>query len=438
MTVAGMASAGAVELRWAQLRAHSRRVLLVALLGVICMGGILRLINLDAGTRSPDERNYTHQGGLVLREGRGAFPILLGDFERDISIPPPTRAGFLYLLAGVMALTRRTDVMAGVWLSCAASIASLALLARLAWRFLSPVAAVFALTFYAVSPLPLMTARRAWQDALVELLALILLLAGAEIVDGAHHWGWEVAFAVTGGACITMKEMPAAVFLLVSGWVLWGLLRDRAKAPGDVPTVSKQRVRFLVFWVGSVGAAIVWLTWLLGDARLLIALPRQTSAYLAASPYSQTYESGSALDLLHGFWIVSPFATLCFPLGLGALALPRFFSGDAQPKLRIVGFLAAFTAGLLATAILVPHHLNFRYLCPAFGPFYLISGLGFSWAAGAIAQRLSSSQRATFVLCSMLSILLCALGDGTMAQKRFVGADLQDLSIRMVLTGSNR
>lgn len=62
---------------------------------------------------------------------------------------------------------------------------------------------------------------------------------------------------------------------------------------------------------------------------------------------------------------------------------------------------------------------------------------GFAWAASAIAQHLSPSHRPIFVVCAILTIVMCAVGDGTMFQIHFVRPDLQDLSIHMVLTGSN-
>jgi hypothetical protein len=411
------------------MHSNSRRSLLYLLIGVVCVGALLRLANLNASARTPDERNYTRQAALVLQQGRGAFPTLLRDFELDPSTPSPNRAGFLYILAGFMALTGHTDVMAGVWLSCAASIASLLLLARIACRFLNPVSSVFALTLYAVSPLPLMTGRRAWQDALVETLVLILLLTGGEIVSGARHWLWSLGFTLTGAVSITMKELPTAVFFLASACALWSLFRASYG--------TKRFALFCVFWIGSVVAAFLWLTHLLGSAHLLIELPRQTSAYIAVSPYSLMQESGTWIDLIRGFWTVSPFASLCFPLGLAAIALPRFFSRGAQSDRRTVAFLAGFTVLLPAVAVLTPHHLNFRYLCPIFGPFYLIAGLGFAWAASTIMAHLSPSHRPVFVACAALTIVVCAVGDASMFQIHFVRPDLQDLSIHMVLAGSN-
>ena len=127
----------------------------MALLVAVCVGVAMRVGNLTATNHGPDERNYTYQAASVLQQERAAFPVLIAAFHRDIGLPPPTRAGFLYLLAGVMAVTGRTDLMAGIWLSCAASVISLLLVAWIGWRFLGPMAAVIATVFYAVSSLPL-------------------------------------------------------------------------------------------------------------------------------------------------------------------------------------------------------------------------------------------------------------------------------------------
>ena len=100
-------------------------------------------------------------------------------------------------------------------------------------------------------------------------------------------------------------------------------------------------------------------------------------------------------------------------------------------------FLAVFTLLLMAAAVFVPHHLNFRYICPAFGPFYLAAGVGFSGAIGAIMQRLSAVQRKVFAGCCVMAILFCAGGDALTFENHFVRTDMQDLSLRMVLAESN-
>jgi hypothetical protein len=48
------------------MHSNLRHSLLYVLIGVVCVGALLRLANLNASARTPDERNYTHQATLVL------------------------------------------------------------------------------------------------------------------------------------------------------------------------------------------------------------------------------------------------------------------------------------------------------------------------------------------------------------------------------------
>jgi hypothetical protein len=404
----------------------SRRALWFVLVGVLCVGAVLRLMDVGSSAKSPDEWNYARQARLIRNLGHEAFPVMIAEFRGDNSLPPPTRAGFLYLLTGVMRVTGRTDEMAGTWVSCVASLASLLLLARIGWRFFGPVVAVIAVTFYASSALPLMTSHKGWQDATVEMLTLGLMLAAAEIMSGARIWLWSLAFTLTGAVCLTMKEVPAAVFLLLSVCVVWSLLhRQSGRRPLEI---------FLGLWVGSVAVALGWLTYLLGDARLLLEYPHLTAVFLAGSEYSRTFESGTAINLLHGFWIISPLALVCFPLGLVALAGPLDRLAGAMVNRTIaIGFagVALFFAG---AAVVTPHHLNFRYICPAFGPLYLVAGLGCWWVAEGIATRLRRTEQPVFLAGVALVVLVSGVSDYTIFQQRFLAPKLTDLSIKMILS----
>ena len=403
----------------------SRRALWWVLVGALCVGAVLRLLDAGSSVRSPDEWNYARQARLIHDLGHAAFPVMMAEFRGDPSLPPPTRAGFLYLLAGMMRITGRTDEMVGTWVSCAASISSLLLLARIGWRFFGPVVSVIALTFYASSALPLMTGHKGWQDATVEMLTLGLMLTAAEIVSGARHWLWSLAFTLTGAACLTMKEVPTAVFGLLSVCVVWSLLQRRSG--------GRQLAIFLGLWVGSVAVALGWLTYLLGDARLLFEYPHKTAVFLAGSQYSRTYESGTAVDLLHGFWMISPLAVVCFPLGLVALAGPLDrLTGATIDRTVAIGF-AGVALFFVGAAAVTPHHLNFRYICPAYGPLYLVGGLGCWWIAEGIAKRLRRTEQRTFLAGVAVLLMVSAVSDYATFQRRFVAPQLKDLSITMIL-----
>ena len=141
---------------------------------LLCLGAALRVANLsNVSSRTPDELVYTLQAKFLLQGGQAALRSLIAEYQRDPVIrlfPPPTRLGYLLPLAAAMRLTGGRDESVGAYLSCAASIGSLFILALIGVRFFPSWATFFALLFFAVSPMELAVSRRAWTDALVEFL----------------------------------------------------------------------------------------------------------------------------------------------------------------------------------------------------------------------------------------------------------------------------
>ena len=403
---------------------HSRTLHLTLLFILLAAGTTLRCLPSHAVHNSPDELNYAHQSTLVLQQGRAAFPILAADFRAHPFLPPPTRAGFLYLVAAVISLTGHADVSAGLALSAFASILALLLFARLAWRFFTPAVALSALTLYAASPLALATASHAWQESTVEALTLLLLLSAAELLRSNFAWHWQALFALTGAACITIKESATFAFLFFTAALLLPLFTR--------PRPTRHAVIFCALIVSAIALPILWLASLLGlDA--LLHFHAMAANFLASSPYSLQHESGSPLDLLHALFVISPLAALCFPIGVFAL-----FRKPAPPQRFLVAATALFVTLITAATVIVPHHLNFRYSAAAFAPAYLLAGFGFSWAVKSITRFLQPAHKDFLFLSASIAILLFALGDFATYQQRFNSAQLQDLSIRMVLTGINR
>src|SRR5690349_16406410 len=122
---------------------------------LLCLGIGIRLANLNIVTgRSPDEHNYTLQANILLQEGSAGLRRMAVEYQRDPAARlagPPTRAGYLWMLAATMRLTGRTDDGVGAVLSCAASIGSLFILTLIGIRFFPPWATLFALLFFIVS-----------------------------------------------------------------------------------------------------------------------------------------------------------------------------------------------------------------------------------------------------------------------------------------------
>jgi len=107
---------------------------------LVCMGTALRLTNFrNVNTRTPDERVYTYQAKTWLESGKAGIRSMVDEYNGDAETrwyPPPTRVGMIRLVAVVMRWTGRGDESVGARISCAASIASLLVMAIIGIRFL--------------------------------------------------------------------------------------------------------------------------------------------------------------------------------------------------------------------------------------------------------------------------------------------------------------
>ena len=77
----------------------------------------LRLSNREVASRSPDEEVYMHYATRVADSGIEGGRALVQLYNRDIRLwiyPPPTRLGYIYLVAAVMKLSRASADQAAV------------------------------------------------------------------------------------------------------------------------------------------------------------------------------------------------------------------------------------------------------------------------------------------------------------------------------------
>jgi len=396
------------------------QIVLMVMLVVTGVG--LRLFNLQAtGTRTPDERNYTMEANILRQSGSEGFAILVAKFRQDPGLPSPARAGYLLLLARVMQMTGDETVTAGVWLSTVASIFSVLLLALLGWRFFSAPVALGALLLYDVSPMALVTARRCWEEALVEMLSLALLLLACEITVRAPRRMWMVLFALVGAFALTVKEVAAIAFVVCALAVLVVLLVRR-----------QWRSAALFFGCCAVTGLVtlLWVAHLLGGVQTLWEFTRATTQTLSASVYSQQYEGGPATSLMEGFWSLS--AATCL---LALVAVPYVVADwrRADTARRIACALAAFCLVFVALAVFTPHHLNLRYVCPVFAPLCLLAGVGFSLVLAGVRRFVPEQESGVLASIVCVALLILAGRDYRHFRNDFAEAGVQDLSIRMVL-----
>jgi len=399
-----------------------RTVQLIALVLLVVMGAAARVSSLSIShTLTPDERNYTWEAAALRQNGNAAFVTIIEAFHQDVGIPGPTRAGYLELAALTMRLSGDVDASAVVGLSCAASIISLVLAALLGWRFFSPPVALTAVALYAASPMALMISRRAWEESVAEMFALVLLFLGAEIVHGSTGAAWLGSFAVIGAFTLTIKETSAASFSLIAAGVLAVLWLRRDYRSAKV---------FGAFCVLASLVAVFWLAHLVGGLRTLQQMSTTTFTFLQTSPYSMEYEAGPPWRLLQGLLLISTMGSL---LALASLRYAFTPPRPVPPERQILMGLAAFTILFLLPAAFLPHHLNLRYICVVYGPFYLLAGVGMTRVFAALRSALTVP---TVVIqgCLAAAVLLAAGLDYDNFLVDYARPGLQDLSIRMVLS----
>ena len=410
------------ESEW--LRRVAKPMMLVTLL---VLGIVLRIGSLGSVVqRTPDEQSYSWEATILADHDftRGTEE-LVKIFADNPGLPAPSRLGYLEATSETMRITGLRDARAGSALSCIASCLALALVAWIGLRFFDIRVALMATLLYAVSPIALTLGRRAWEDAIVEFLALASLALAGELVISPHNsprrfYGLCTGFAVLGAACLISKEMALLAFLLSALLAVSAAVLKKDQQRGA-----------LIACCALLGPslAICWMAHVFGGFSSLAQMPIEAQRFLAHSAYSLAYESGTPLSAVHALWFISPPTILL--LISAALLPPRLTFGRSWPA--ALG-LALFSGALLLLFIVIPHRLNFRYVCGVFGPMALLAGTGFRGLQALILEKTPEEIQSQLVV---LTIVLAVVGAGIdllRFRTHFEIPDLQDLSIRMILS----
>jgi hypothetical protein len=394
--------------------------------GVILLLGIgARIANLsNVNSRTPDERVYRSQAETWRLQGTAGLRALVGGYERDPEArlyPPPTRVGMIRLMAAAMSITGWHDELAGAILSCVASIGSLLMLALIGFRFFPAWAALCGLLFYAVSPPELVIARRAWADAVVELICLGMVYAACEITRDSRRWSAYAGFAIAGALGVAVKESMGVPLGLCAIWLLRVLAVERRELENAAILLGGSML--------GVAASVGWLAWSVGGLGEIIRIISGIPGANATNAYALEYASGPPWLLLQAFWIVSPVSAMFFAAGVYAGLAGR----EAAAR-----WITLFTVVQIAMAMAIPHWLNLRYVSFAFGCYCLVAGMGFWFVVSLVLNRIKASERKA--LAGMLGLVAIggAIADYARFERYFVRDGTADLSVKMVLDERNR
>ncbi len=392
---------------------------------ILLLGSGARIANLgNVNSRTPDERVYRTQADTWRQQGPAGLRSLVAAYERDPDArlyPPPTRVGMIRLVALAMSVTGRDDESAGAVLSCAASIGCLLMLALIGFRLFPPWAAVCGLLFYAVSPPELVIARRAWADAVVELIGLGMVYAACEITRDSRRWSAYAGFAIAGGLGVAVKEATGVPFGLCGIWLLWVLAVERREFRNAAILVGGS--------VLAVAASVGWLAWSVGGVGEVIGIIAGIPAANATNAYALEYASGAPWLLLQAFWIISPVSALFFAAGVYAGLVGK----EATAR-----WITLFTVVQIAIAMAIPHWLNLRYVSVAFGCYCLVAGMGFWFFVSLVLDRIKASDRKALAAMLGLAAMGGAVADYARFERYFVRDGTADLSVKMVLDERNR
>ena len=398
-------------------------MILIAALGFLAAW--LRLANLNnVNTRSPDEKVYTWQAKTWVDQGLPGLRDIVADYNTNPEsklYPPPSRVGMIRLIAVVMKATGRYDESVGAWISCVASIGSVAVLAIIALRFLSIWPAAAGLLLYAVFPGDLAIARRTWTDALVEFAGLLLIWFVCEITRDSRQRIWYILFALVGSLSLLVKESMPVPYGLCAIWILLVLAKRKQWTNAAILVAATAL---------GMGIALWWLASQIGSLSNYISIVMGIPAANAANDYALEYASGPRRLMLEAFWIVAPFTSFFALIGL-LIAVFRL-------RDRAVFFMAFFSVVYIAIAMAMPHWINLRYVGNTFGPVCLLAGLGCATLIAGGWKRMDLSDQRPFAVIAIGIVLGGATADYLRFRRYFVRDEIVDLSIKMLVDEKNQ
>jgi len=399
----------------------------IALLCAILVFAVaVRWHYFDPGlARTPDERTYARQAGIVLTQGAAGFHSLGQELANDPDValvPSPLRAGYIVLLTVFMRCTGDTSIVAGGRLSFLCDLGFLLLVALAGYRLLSPVVAVVATLFLSVFAFDLTVYRRSWQESYISLLAIATIWLAASIARTHSYRLLKLAgFALLGLAALSTKENSGITFLLCAAGLTFYFIQQRDSS-GAVWT--------------AYSAGFAWLAYLVVMSALFGGLSgflhlEDLTLHTAVNPYIQQYDSGPVWMFPAALFRTSPFLFLAVVAGC-IVAVRQTWRAGTLAKAGLPQGLGVLVAVILFLEIFTQHYA-FRFAAPVYGPICWLAGIGVEALLPVLHEWLAPLGRVTAWTVLGFTLAVAALRDFDFARRNFLLPEIEDLALRPVL-----
>jgi hypothetical protein len=403
-------------------------VFIAIIIAIFCTGVFLRYQSLFVPYRhGPDEIVYGLRAYQILIHGKAASIQGAKEFVQNKKMwfyPPPTRIGYLLPLTWVMKITSQYNFLPGLFLSLFASIGTLMLLIIMGVRFFNRETLLAALTMYAVCPISIMLAGRAFQDSFVGFLGLLLVYLASEIISNQNKKIWYALFVIIGSYTLLVKTSLFVFFGLCALIVLVFLNFEKIQ--------FKKSMIFSVFiLLGFIISMLILGSWS-GGLKNILLIWYYIKEGVKHNSYA-IYQTVSINKFLFNFYINSAITSVLFVLALLFFAFSTFFKKQnictfeaTNNKNVYMAILSICILFFLVTA-LTPHFQNIRYVIMLFVPIYLFAGYSITTACRHLIIKSKKQYMAIlFIIATIIIILLGSLRDYRVYQKLFVKYHLYD------------
>lgn len=400
---------------------------------IICITAIaLRLSNREVVDRTPDEEVYIHYAtyiaGCEIEGGRALVQSYNKDMRQWI-YPPPTRLGYIYLVATLMKLSGASAEGAAVSISAIFSIGGFLVAALLGLRFFDRWAVLVGLALLSVSPIELAIARRAWQDSVWACVGEFLFFLCLEASISKRPRIWRICFFALGAYYLTIKESSTVVYVLCTVWLIGSAWSQEGSLRGCC---------YIVITSAFVAAAsFAVLAWCSGGAFSVADTIRHSVQARAWNTYGHQFQRGPWYSFLLGFFALNPVTALLSVAGIAMMALlrsPGLVDPSVGTRQRYAAWAIIYLILTLLIAATIPADLkNLRYVTILIGPCCLLSGLAVVYLLALARMKLPLWGYHFAVYTVALGLGLTCLTDYRRFERIFIRDGLNDLAIARVI-----